>query len=139
MAQGTIGESQITSTTGNGPALAFVPTHLSPNPPFQMDGTLNRALTKAMLVPCRLDGISSLLPDLDGFLNAYVCEEVVPSSQIDGRQSSLSDLILYETEETHGSPIDDVMEVFKHTEVIKEGLVSLEARTFKIYNLKNKE
>ena len=119
MEQGTIGEFQITNT-GDEPVRAFVPYPLPPKPPLQMDGTLNRALTEAMPVLSRLDGTSSLLSDLDGFLYAYTRKEVVLFSQIDGRQSSLSDFILYETEETHGPSIDDVMKVFKHTEVIRE-------------------
>ena len=59
-----IGEFQITKT-GDEPVRSFVPNHLQPNPPLEMDGKLNQALAEAMLALGRLDGISSLLPDPD--------------------------------------------------------------------------
>lgn len=69
MERGPIGEFQITST-GDEPVRAFVPNPLPPNPPIQMDGTLNQALAEAMLALGRLDGISSLLPDASSTLCA---------------------------------------------------------------------
>ena len=137
MEQGTIEEFQIMST-GDGPVRAFAPHPCRPTRLSRWTTRSTEPLPRVMLALGRLDGISSLLPDLDGFLYAYTHKEVVLSSQIDVRQSSLSDLILYETEEMHGTSIDDVMRVFKHTEVIKKRPVSLEAHTFKIYNLKKR-
>ena len=125
MERGTIGEFQITNT-GDEPVRAFVPHPLPPNPPLQMDGTLNQALAEAMLALGRLDGISSLLPDPDRFLYAYVRKEAVLSSQIEGTQSSLSDLLLYELEESPGSPIDDVAEVSNHVAAMEHGLERLD-------------
>jgi len=69
MERGPIGEFQITNT-GDEPVRAFVPHPLPPNPPLQMDGTLNQALAEAMLALGRLDGISSLLPDASSTLCA---------------------------------------------------------------------
>ena len=125
MERGPIGEFQITDT-GDEPVRAFVPHPLPPNPPLQMDGTLNQALAEAMLALGRLDGISSLLPDPDRFLYAYVRKEAVLSSQIEGTQSSLSDLLLYELEESPGSPIDDVAEVSNHVAAMEHGLKRLD-------------
>ena len=125
MERGPIGEFQITNT-GDEPARAFVPHPLPPNPPLQMDGTLNQALAEAMLALGRLDGISSLLPDPARFIYAYVRKEAVLSSQIEGTQSSLSDLLLYELEESPGSPIDDVVEVSNHVAAMEHGLKRLD-------------
>ena len=125
MERGPIGEFQITDT-GDEPVRAFVPHPLPPNPPLQMDGTLNQALAEAMLALGRLDGISSLLPNPDRFLYAYVRKEAVLSSQIEGTQSSLSDLLLYELEESLGSPIDDVAEVSNHVAAMEHGLKRLD-------------
>lgn len=125
MERGPIGEFQITDTDDE-PVRAFVPNPLPPNPPLQMDGRLNQALAEAMLALGRLDGISSLLPDPDRFLYAYVRKEAVLSSQIEGTQSSLSDLLLYELEESPGSPIDDVVEVSNHVAAMEHGLERLD-------------
>ena len=125
MERGSIGEFQITNT-GDEPVRAFVPHPLPPDPPLQMDGRLNQALAEAMLALGRLDGISSLLPDPDRFLYAYVRKEAVLSSQIEGTQSSLSDLLLYELEESPGSPIDDVVEVSNHVAAMEHGLKRLD-------------
>lgn len=126
MERGPIGEFQTTST-GEEPVHAFVPHPLPPDPPLQMDGTLNLALAEAMLALGRLDGISALLPDPDRFLYAYVRKEAVLSSQIEGTQSSLSDLLLYELEEAPGSPIDDVIEVSNHVAAMEHGLERLDS------------
>ena len=125
MERGPIGEFQITNTSDE-PVRAFVPHPLPPNPPLQMDGTLNQALAEAMLALGRLDGISSLLPDPARFIYAYVRKEAVLSSQIEGTQSSLSDLLLYELEESLGSPIDDVVEVSNHVAAMEHGLERLD-------------
>lgn len=125
MERGPVGEFQITST-GDEPVRAFVPHPLPPNPPLQMDGKLNQALAEAMLALGRLDGISSLLPDPARFIYAYVRKEAVLSSQIEGTQSSLSDLLLYELEESPGAPIDDVVEVSNHVAAMEHGLERLD-------------
>ena len=75
--------------------------------------------------PCRLDGVSSLLPDPDLFLYAYVRREALLSSQIEGTQSSLSDLLLFELEEAPGVPFDDVVEVSSYVAGLEHGLTRL--------------
>lgn len=113
MARGTIGQFQITST-GEESVHAFVLYPFPPNPLLQMDGALNQALAEAMLSLSRLDGIPSLLPDSARLIYAYVRKEAALSSQIEGTQLSLSDILLYEMEETPWSPIDDEVEVSNH-------------------------
>ena len=70
----------------------------------------------------RLDGTTSSLPDLKLFLYSYVRKEAVLSSQIEGTQSSLSDLLLYENAETPGVPLDDVQEVSNYVAALNHGL-----------------
>ena len=78
-----------------------------------------------MLACGRLDGVSSLLPDPDLFLYAYVRREALLSSQIEGTQSSLSDLLLFELEEAPGVPFDDVVEVSSYVAGLEHGLARL--------------
>lgn len=70
----------------------------------------------------RLDGVTSTLPDPDLFLYMYVRKEAVLSSQIEGTQSSLSDLLLFENEAAPGVPIDDVQEVSNYVAAMRHGL-----------------
>lgn len=78
-----------------------------------------------MLSLGRLDGISTLLPDRTLLLYAYVRKEAVLSSRIEGTQSSLSDLLLFESEETPGVPLDDVVEVSNYVAALEHGLQRL--------------
>jgi hypothetical protein len=66
--------------------------------------------------------MTSALPDLKLFLYSYVRKEAVLSSQIEGTQSSLSDLLLYENAETPGVPLDDVQEVSNYVAALNHGL-----------------
>ena len=83
---------------------AFVPAPLPPNPPLILDGTLQQDLEAAVLALGRLDGIAAHLPDKALFLYAYVRKEAVLSSQIEGTQSSVSDLLFYELEQAPARP-----------------------------------
>ena len=111
---------------GDEPVRAFIPEPLPPVPPLRMDGPLQQALENAVLALGRLDGISALLPDKTLFLYSYVRKEAVLSSQIEGTQSSLSDLLLFELEEAPGVPLDDVVEVSNHVAALEHGLSRLE-------------
>lgn len=91
-----------------------------------MDGPLQQSLESAVLALGRLDGISALLPDRTFFLYTYVRKEAVLSSQIEGTQSSLSDLLLFELEEAPGVPLDDVVEVANYVAALEHGLQRLE-------------
>jgi Fic family protein len=81
-----------------------------------------RLLEGALLACGRLDAISGLLPDPDLFLYAYVRREAVLSSQIEGTQSSLSDLLLFELDEAPGVPFDDVVEVSNYVAALEHGI-----------------
>ena len=108
--------------SGDEPVRAFIPAPLPPDPPLRMDGPLQQVLEKAVLALGRLDSISALLPDKTLFLYSYVRKEAVLSSQIEGTQSSLSDLLLFELEEVPGVPLDDVAEVSNHVAALEHGL-----------------
>jgi Fic family protein len=101
---------------------AFVPDPLPPVPPISMDPGLQTALEAAGLAAGRLDGVSSLIPDPSLFLYAYIRKEAVLSSQIEGTQSSLSDLLLFEMEEIPGVPFDDVVEVSNYVAALDHGI-----------------
>jgi len=86
------------------------------------DADLRHALDKALLALGRLDSVSALLPDTHLFLYTYVRKEAVLSSQIEGTQSSLSDLLLFELHELPGVPMDDVVEVSGYVAALEHGL-----------------
>src|SRR5262249_6870942 len=73
----------------------------------------------------RLDGVSDLLPNTHLFLYAYVRKEAVVSSQIEGTQSTLSDLLLFELKEAPGVPVNDVIEVSNYVRAMEHGLKRL--------------
>ncbi|MBI2794199.1 MAG: Fic family protein [Ignavibacteria bacterium] len=114
-----------TTTVAGELVRAFVPSPLPPVPPIDMTSELNRIMEKALLACGRLDGISALLPDPTIFLYAYVRREAVLSSQIEGTQSSLSDLLLFEIKEAPGVPFDDVIEVSNYVAALNHGLERL--------------
>src|SRR6266487_245422 len=89
---------------------AFRPKPLPPNPPLQIGAEIQDLLDTANQALGRLDGVTLLLPDPDLFLYSYVRKEAVLSSQIEGTQSSLSDLLLFEHDVAPGVPLADVEE-----------------------------
>ena len=103
---------------------AFLPAALPPQPPLELS-ELQIALERASVALGRLDSVSSLLPDTALFLYTYVRKEAVLSSQIEGTQSSLSDLLLFELEEAPGVPIDDVTEVSNYVAAMDLGMARL--------------
>lgn len=105
--------------------LAFVPSPLPPDPPLLIDAALQERLGEAHLALGRLDSVSMLLPETSVFLYSYVRKEAVMSSQIEGTQSSLSDLMLYEAEGAPGVPVDDVREVSCYVAALEHGLALL--------------
>ena len=111
----------ITAITGHEQVRAFVPLPLPPDPPLQLDPLLG-LLDEANQALGRLDGLASVLPDLALLIYMYVRKEAVLSSQIEGTQSSLSDLLLYESDEAPGVPLDDVREVSNYVAAMDHGL-----------------
>lgn len=105
---------------------AFVPYPLPPAPPLALDGALLLALESATLALGRMDGASAQLPDKDLLIYSCVRREAVLSSQIEGTQSSLSDLMLFEAEEAPGVPLDDdVAEVSNYAAALQHGMQRL--------------
>lgn len=121
MKRAKTGRDEITSVAGER-VRAFVPKPLPPKPALRLDGKLQRSLEAAVLALGRLDAVSTLLPDTSLFLYSYVRKEAVLSSQIEGTQSSLSDLLLFELDEVPGVPLDDVVEVSNYVAALEHGL-----------------
>ena len=111
----------VTISTAGEVAKAFIPPALPPLPMVQMD-KLYGPLERANRALGRLDGIASILPDTPLFLYMYIRKEALLSSQIEGTQSSLSDLLLFENEEAPGVPINDVVEVSNYVAAMNHGL-----------------
>jgi Fic family protein len=102
-------------------AKAFLPPPLPPKPAIHME-RLFLALELANRALGRLDGVTSILPDASIFLYMYVRKEALLSSQIEGTQSSLSELLLFESAELPGVPLDDVQEVSNYVAAINHGV-----------------
>jgi Fic family protein len=126
MKRADTGTYEVTSVGGES-VRAFVPVQLPPAPSLAFEGDLQQAIEAAVLAVGRLDGVSTLLPDKSLFLYSYVRKEAVLSSQIEGTQSSLSDLLLFELDEAPGVPLDDVVEVSNYVAALDHGLTRLRA------------
>ena len=101
---------------------AFIPAPLPPNPPIEMTGELQRLLSAADLAIGRLDGSVLTLPNPDLFVFMYVRKEAVLSSQIEGTQSSLQDLLSAEAELFERELPSDVDEVVNYVRAMNHGL-----------------
>src|SRR5260221_14297159 len=101
-----VGQYVKSSAVGGESYEAYIPQNIPPtHPPLDMS-SLYLLLDQASTALGRLDGMSMLLPEPSLFLYMYIRKEAVLSSQIEGTQSSLSDLLLFESRETPGVPID---------------------------------
>ena len=116
----------VTISTLGEKAQAFVPAPLPPRPPIDWTPELRSKFDQALLALGRLDSVSTLLPDTSLFLYMYVRKEAVLSSMIEGTQSSLSDLLLFELDQEPGVPLDDVREVSNYVAALYHGLRLLE-------------
>ena len=116
----------VTISTVGEKAQAFVPAPLPPRPPIDWTPELRSKFDQALLALGRLDSVSTLLPDTALFLYMYVRKEAVLSSMIEGTQSSLSDLLLFELDQEPGVPLDDVREVSNYVAALDHGLRLLE-------------
>jgi Fic family protein len=116
----------VTISTVGEKAQAFVPAPLPPSPPIDWTPELRSKFDQALLALGRLDSVSTLLPGTSLFLYMYVRKEAVLSSMIEGTQSSLSDLLLFELDQEPGVPLDDVREVSNYVAALDHGLRLLE-------------
>lgn len=120
--RGPTGTYVTTTVIGGEPVHAFVPKPLPPDPPIEIAGSLRDKFDQAHLALGRLDSVTTLLPDTHVFLYTYIRKEAVLSSQIEGTQSSLSDLLIYEADEAPGVPLNDVIEVSNYVAALEHGL-----------------
>ena len=100
---------------------SYVPPPLPPEPPLSLQSLLP-LLEQANQALGRLDGLASILPDPSLFIYLYVRKEAVLSSQIEGTQSSFSDLMLFESTEAPAVPLEDVREVSNYVAAMNHGL-----------------
>lgn len=103
---------------------AFIPPDLPPNPPLNL-APMYGLIEEANQALGRLDGATSVLPDTALFLYMYVRKEALLSSQIEGTQSSLSDLLLFEADEIPAVPPEDAREVSNYVAAMHHGLERL--------------
>lgn len=104
---------------------AYVPAPLPPRPPVEWTSGLRSRFDTALLELGRLDAVTDLLPNASLVLYAFVRKEAVLSSMIEGTQSSLADLMLYELDEQPGVPIEDAREVSRYVAALEHGMKRL--------------
>lgn len=112
-------------TTSGEPVRVFIPAPLPPEPTLHIDASVQRSLDDALLALGRLDSVTLLLPDTRLFLYTYARKEAVLSSQIEGSQSSLSDLLTFEADGALGVPLDDVTEVSNYVAALEWGMAEV--------------
>jgi Fic family protein len=115
----------VTVKTAGEPFQAFVPVPLPPEPPIVWSAALRRRFDGALVALGRLDAVTAMLPNAALLLYSFVRKEAVLSSQIEGTQSSLADLLLYEIDEQPGVPVDDAREVSRCVAALERGLKRL--------------
>lgn len=125
MKRGPTGQYKTTVVAGE-TIRAFIPNPLPPEPALVLSDRRQRLLERATVALGRLDSVTLLLPDPNLFLYAYVRREAVLSSQIEGTQSSLAQLLLFEIEQAPGVPFDDVQEVSNYVAALNHGLKRLQ-------------
>jgi Fic family protein len=132
MASVRVTGTYITNSLSPEPFKAFIPYPLPPDPPLNLSGEHYELLDQATLALGRLDGLAGQLPRdvVSLYTYFYIRKEAVLSSQIEGTQSSLSDLILYENNEAPGMPTADVGEVLQYVKAIYHGLTRLREDDF---------
>jgi Fic family protein len=101
---------------------AFIPEALPPQPDIEFDGELRTLLSQADRDIARLDAIAALLPNPDLFVAMYVRHEAVLSSQIEGTQSTLEDVLAFEAQGTSNDTPKDVEEVINYVRAMNHGL-----------------
>jgi Fic family protein len=124
MKRGRTGTYEVNVSAGE-KVRAFIPAPLPPVPALDLTGPLSLLLERTLLALGRLDTIAAVLPATTHFLYSYVRKEAVLSSRIEGTQSSLSDLLLFELDEAPGAPLDDVTEVSNYVAALDHGLARL--------------
>lgn len=101
---------------------AFVPAPLPPEPPIQVDAAMLALLSRADQALGRLDGVALTIPNPDLFVAMYVRQEAVLSSQIEGTQSTLEDVLAFELDARQQELPRDVAEVVNYVRAMNYGL-----------------
>jgi len=107
---------------------AFIPAALPPDPPIIWDDELIRLLHDASLALGRLDTATVNLPEIDTFISIFVQQEAVLSSQIEGTQCTLEDVLRFDVDESEASDDkkkDDVHTVINYTKALRHGVSRL--------------
>ncbi len=115
----------VTVSTQGEPFKAFIPAPLPPQPPLQWSSALHRRFDDALVALGRLDAVSAMLPNASLLLYSFVRKEAVLSSQIEGTQSSLSDLLLFESDAQPGVPLEDAHEVSRCVAALSHAVARL--------------
>lgn len=121
MNRSPFGEYQDSTTLGE-TVRAFVPPNLPPLPALNFSPGTQAALDRALLTLGRLDGVATTLPDADLLLYTFVRKEAVLSSQIEGTQSTLDDLLQHEVDAVPNALTEDVREVSRYVDALAHGL-----------------
>lgn len=114
----------VETSAGGERVRAFVPAPLPPTPPLALPQLMSLN-ERAIAAVGRLDGVATILPSTPLFLYMYVRKEALLSSQIEGTQSSLSDLLLFENDEAPSVELDDVTEVSNYVAAIEHGVARI--------------
>src|SRR5258708_34044525 len=104
---------------------AFVPAPLPPRPVIVWTAALRGRFDTALQALGRLDALTDLLPNAALLLYSFVRKEAVLSSMIEGTQSSLADLMLFEIDEQPGVPVEDAREVSRYVAALEHGIKRL--------------
>ena len=122
----------VQTTVGGETYFVFHPKPLPPDAPLDVGHQMQGVLDTANQALGRLDGVTLLLPNPDQFLYSYIRKEAVLSSQIEGTQSSLSDLLLFEHDVAPGVPLEDVRETANYIDAMNHGLDRMRRDDFPI-------
>ncbi|HWG14510.1 MAG TPA: Fic family protein [Streptosporangiaceae bacterium] len=115
---------------------AFIPASLPPDPPLRFDSQLATILAAAGTALGRLDGVSATLPNPELFVAMYVRREAVLSSQIEGTQSTLDDVLAFEIDSDRSKLPGDIEEVVNYVNAMNYGLTRLETLPLSLRLLK---
>lgn len=115
----------VSSTAGGEQYQACIPAPLPPSPPIEMSGELLESLAQANHALGRLDGMVQFMPDINPFIYHFVRKEALLSSQVEGAQSSYTDLLLYEMDAVQDDQREDAEEVANYVVALEQSLQKL--------------
>lgn len=114
-----------TNLTGEIAYKSFLPKPLPPNPKLEVDESMLAILVKANSAIAKLDGISTRIPNIELFVSMYVRKEALLSSQIEGTQATLDDILDPDIEENTNQNVAEVINYIKATDYVSDRLETL--------------